>query len=158
MSERYLHSLRIYNIYKFWKLTYALKWGISLPWKHMLLHRSNQCVYQFWIHSVHNWRILKTYKKRVLFDVTWHNNGTSYAMAAYTTSYGTSYVIADISFRNILQSTRSLYDFQFKSYGPNGVFLCCSCFGDLDHDRWPIFYFWSHKVGMKYRSLHAKFY
>ena len=51
---------------------------------------------------------------------------------------------------NILQP--SLYDFRFKSYGSNSGF---NVFGDLDH--LPIFYLLSHKAGMKYWSLIAKF-
>ena len=46
--------------------------------------------------------------------------------------------------QDILQSTRSLYDFWFKSYG-------------LDLDLRPIFYLLSHKVCMKYWNLLAKF-
>ena len=44
-------------------------------------------------------------------------NGTSYIM-------GARILLTGISIRNILQSTRSLYDFRFK--------LCFYVFGDLD--------------------------
>ena len=41
--------------------------------------------------------------------------------------------------RNILKSTRSLYDFRFKSYGSNSGFRL---FGDL----WPMFYFFVTRI------------
>ena len=62
----------------------------------------------------------------ILFDVTWH---TSYVM------------LIGILTRNILKPTRSLYDFQFKSYGSNS---CFRVFSDLDLDLWPMFYFFCH--------------
>ena len=43
--------------------------------------------------------------------------------------------------RNILKPTRSLYDFQFKSYGSNSGFRV---FSDLDLDLWAMFYFFCH--------------
>ena len=54
-------------------------------------------------------------------------------------------VLIGIFISNILQPTRSLYDFRFKSYNSN------------DLDLWPMFYWLSHKVGMKYWNLLAKF-
>ena len=49
----------------------------------------------------------------------------SYAIAAAT-------LLIDMSIRNILQSTRSLYDFLYISVDPKCVF--CYVFGDLDLD------------------------
>ena len=60
----------------------------------------------------------------ILFDVTCRKNGTSYVM-------GTTTVLIGILTRNILKTTRSLYDFQFKSYGSNSGFRV---FSDLDLD------------------------
>ena len=55
---------------------------------------------------------------------------------------------------NILQTTRSLYDFRLKSYGSNSGF---NVFDDLDLHLCHMLYWLSHKVGMKYWNLHAKF-
>ena len=44
------------------------------------------------------------------------------------------------------------YDFRFKFYGSDSGF---HVFGDIDLG--PMFYLFSHEVGMKYWSLHAKF-
>ena len=57
-------------------------------------------------------------------------NGTSYVM-------GTTTLLIGILTRNILKSTRSLYEFRFKSYGSNSGFRV---FSDLDLDLWPMFY------------------
>ena len=56
--------------------------------------------------------------------------------------------------RNILKPTRSLYDFQSKSYGSNSGFRV---FGDRDLDLWPMFYFLSHALCMMYWNIHAMF-
>ena len=49
------------------------------------------------------------------FDVTWRKNGTSYVRTE------TNLPISILSV-NILQPTRSLYDFRFQSYGSKGDF------------------------------------
>ena len=57
-------------------------------------------------------------------------------------------VLIGILFSNILQPTKGLYDFWFKSYRSNSGF---NIFGDLDIDidldLWPMSYWLSHKVG-----------
>ena len=55
---------------------------------------------------------------------------------------------------NILLPTRSLYDFRFKSCGSNSGF---NVFDDLDLEFWQMFYWLSHKVGMKYWNILTKF-
>ena len=75
----------------------------------------------------------------------WRNNGTSCIV-------GARIVLIGISVRNSLKSTRNLYD--FKSCGSNSGF---HDLGDIDLDFWPMFYFMSHALGMKYWNLHARF-
>ena len=41
---------------------------------------------------------------------------------------------------------------QFKSFDSNSGFNVCD-----ELDLWPMFYWFPHKVGMKYWNLHAKF-
>ena len=60
------------------------------------------------------------------FDVTWRKNGTSYVRTE------TNLLISILSV-NILQPTRSLYDFRFQSYGSKGDFHGFDVF-DLDLD------------------------
>ena len=83
----------------------------------------------------------------ILFDVTWRKNVTSCVM-------GTATLLISILTRNILKTTRSLYDFRFKSYGSNSGIRV---FGDLDLDLWPMFYCLSHALRMMYWNIHAKF-
>ena len=51
----------------------------------------------------------------ILFDVTSTQNGTSSVM-------GTTTLLIGMLTRNMLKSTRSLYDFRLKSYGSNSGF------------------------------------
>ena len=61
----------------------------------------------------------------------------------YVMRHRNSTLLIGILTRNILQPTRSLYDFRFKSYGSNGSFRV---FGDLDLDLWPMFYFFITRI------------
>ena len=65
-------------------------------------HRSDQCVYQFWDQSAQNWRIWKTCKNRVLFDVAWRKNGTYHIDCMYI--YTILYIARDAS------TTSTLYE------------------------------------------------
>ena len=80
-------------------------------------YRSNQCVYQFLDQSVHTLMNLEN----IVFYLTSRDITT-----VRRTSWG-----FDISIRNSLKPTRSLYDFRFKSYGSNCGF---HDFGDLNLD------------------------
>ena len=62
------------------------------------------------------------------FKVTWRKNVTSYVKTE-------GRLQKRHSIRNVMQPTRSLYDFRFKSYG-----LLCDFHksGDLDLDLYPI--------------------
>ena len=104
------------------------------------------------------------HKSYVLFDVTWRKNGglgyfcryfdqehfetNQYFDQEHFISIRNILKPTSISIRNILKPTRSLYE----SYGSNSGF---HDFGDID--LWPMFYFLSHALGMKYLNLHAKF-
>ena len=68
-----------------------------------------------WDWSVITLMLLGKHYKNVLFDVTWRKNGTSFVRTE------TNLPISILSV-NILQPTRSLYDFRFQSYGSKGDF------------------------------------
>ena len=59
------------------------------------------------------WCFEENITKMYCFDVTWRKNGTSYVRTE------TNLSISILSV-NILQPTRSLYDFRFQSYGSKG--------------------------------------
>ena len=61
------------------------------------------------------WCFEENITKMYCFDVTWRKNGTSYVRTE------TNLPISILSV-NILQPTRSLYDFRFQSYGSKGDF------------------------------------
>ena len=85
---------------------------------------------------------LENMQNRVLFDVTWHKNGTSYIMETW--------YFDQEQFETNQKSIRLPVQ---KLWLKLGV----SWFWDIDLDIWPMFYFVSHALGMKYWHLHAKF-
>ena len=72
---------------------------------------SNQCVYQFVYQSVQN---LQTCKNRMFYFTSRYAKKT-----VRRSSCRLGIILIGIFIRNILQTTRSLYDFWFKQYGSN---------------------------------------
>ena len=76
------------------------------------------------------WCFEENITKMYCFDVMWRPNGTSFVSTE-------TYLPISIWSVNILQPTRSLYDFQFQSYGSKGDFHGFWC-------AWP--WSWHFKV------------
>ena len=128
-----------------------------MPWKHTSLLRFCNVHIICPINVCTNFEInrynIDEFRKyaKIVFFIWRHVTQKRYVV--HRTSYGSDALLIYISIRNILPSTRSLYDFRFKSYDPRCVFFL----GDIDLDLWPILYLLSHNVRMRYWSLISKF-